>query len=225
MKRVEPQVYGDDAHTLLRLLGEELKRSLVAISQHSEFASSVGVRAREALKTLDAILLYHRLSTEQTELLLEPVHVGASMQTVAHGVEALLREAGCSAELHIQHGLQPVTADRKLLEASLYSLWHGFLQTVEKPSAIVCSARRVRGGVRVAIHSESSRIDTALFSRFHIESSQPFKALSGPATNVVAACGLLSLIEARVSRTAHRSGAGLGFTLAFSKQLELLQEY
>lgn len=228
VKRVNPPVLDRDMErNLLLLLGEELKRPLVSIRQLAEMAESelseqMSAHAKHALMTIDNILLYQRMSSGQTNLNLEPVHVGSAIHEAAKQVEPLMREAGCRTELIIQHSLQPVDADRNLLTSAIVSLWQGLITTANPSSDIICQAKKTPFGVRISIHSKSINIGNINFSTANKKSSQPIKGISGPATDIITAQGLFELLGTGISKSSYNNTVGLGATLQISRQLQMV---
>jgi hypothetical protein len=210
---------------LLLHLSEELKQSLVSIALLSEMGESpeaIASHARVALKTIDNVLLYHRVHSGQTSLVLEPVHVGSTIHAVAHTMEQIMRASGCRTELNIQHGLSPVDADRHLLESALYSLWQAVLQTVTTPSEIICNARKTPGGVRLSIHSRGAQLETISLNKKNLNSLQPLTAVSGSAMDFLAAEGLFALLGSNLNKSIRDEVIGLGVTLLPSRQLQMI---
>lgn len=226
MKRVNPQRFDIRSHDLLLLLGEELKQPLVAIKQLSEINSAtttdVQAYAQQALRTIDNILLYQKVHSGQTNLLLEPVHVGSAIQEVAHLMNSSMKMAGCSTELKIQHGLSPVDVDRKLLSSGLQSLWQAFLGTVNQPSHIVCQAKRTPQGIRISLHSNGAELDDLKLARPNTVSAQPITGFGGPATDLLTAKGIFELLGAELKKSSCVTQAGLGATFRVSKQLQMI---
>ncbi len=226
MRRVEEGDFSLDKnrHALL-LLGEELKMPLVSILQVAELTNAdatIGAHASKALKTIDNMLLYQRIHSGQTALRLEPVHIGSTIQEVAHGIEPLMRAAGCRTELHIQHGLSTVDADRRLLSAALYSLWQAFIDAVDSGGDIVCRANRTKQGIRVSLQSASVLLDNLRLSHMRTDSSQPITALAGASTDLYTAREMFVLLGGRLNKTTGATRTGLGVTLPVSRQLSLV---
>ncbi len=226
MKRVAPPVLDSSSRDLLLLLGEELKRPLVAISQLAELqdekATGVIVHASQALNTIDNILFFQRVSSGQTSLKLEPVHVGSAMHDVAQVMEPVMKASGCRTELVVQHGLSPVDVDKKLLTSALVSLWQGFMNTVTEPSEVICRARKTSNGIRLSLQSSGSGINEIKLSGGNRKSIQPIKGLAGPATDILTAQGMFNLLGAELRRSSSGSSVGFGVTLKVSRQLQMV---
>jgi hypothetical protein len=225
VKRVTPTIYDSSAKELLLLLGEEIKQPLVAIAQLAEIQSGNDIQAHaaKALKTIDNVLLYQRIHSGQTALQLQPVHIGSTIQEVAHSMEPIMKAAGCRTELIIQHGLSPVDADRRLLSSALQSLWQAFLGTIQTDHAeIICRAKKTPQGVRVSLHSKQASIDDLHFAKSNSASSQPLTGIAGPATDLLTANGMFELLGAELTKSSTPSLSGIGATLIISKQLQMI---
>lgn len=232
MKRVLPPAgingysLGGYSQELLLLLAEELKQPLVAISQLAELQDDGGLQslahASRALKTIDNITLYHRINSGQMSLRMEPVHVGSTIAEVAHSMESIMKSAGCHTELVIQHGLSPVTADRRLLISALQSLWQGFLSTMPEGSFVECRARKTPLGVRLSLHGKNALISEIKFSNTNLSSSQPIAGLAGSSADIITARGMFALLGAELSKSSTKQIAGIGATLRISHQLQMV---
>lgn len=226
MKRVAPPVLDNSSRDLLLLLGEELKRPLVAISQLAEMqeekATDVMVHANQALNTIDNILLFQRVSSGQTSLKLEPVHIGSAMHEAARIMQPVMMASGCNTELVVQHGLSPVDVDRRILTSALVSLWQGFMNTVVEPSDVICRARKTSKGIRLSLQSSGSSINEIKLSNSNVGSTQPIKGLAGPATDILTAQGMFNLLGADLGRSSSGRTVGLGVTLKVSRQLQMV---
>jgi len=214
---------------LLLLMGEELKISLIGIAQLSELKENhetIRLKAQQALRTIDNILLYQRLHSGQQQLQLEPVHIGSAVHDVAYTMKPMMDYFDCSLEVDIQHGLAPVDVDRKVLYAGMASLWQAFLGTMQldKPSVLQCRAYRGRDGVRITLLSKSVQTDKlSLFSKSgRWTSKQPLKDIAGPATDIIAAKGMFYLLGGELRKTTAVATHGLGVTFAASKQLQMV---
>lgn len=227
MKRVQPPASTEGySKELLLLLGEELKQPLVAIRQLAELQAEAGLdvsaHASRALKTIDNITYYHRLNSGQMSLNLEPIHVGSTISEVARSMEPIMRSAGCRTELVIQHGLSPVTADRRLLISALQSLWQGFLGTMPSGSYIECRARKTPSGVRLSLHGRNALMNEVKFSSTNLSSTQPITGLAGSSADIITARGMFALLGADLSKSSSKQIAGIGATLQISHQMQMV---
>jgi hypothetical protein len=205
---------------LLSLLGEELKQPLVAIAQLAELQSSqdISIQARRALRTIDNVLLYRRVTSGQIELELEPVHVGSAIQEVQQRMKPLIFQQGCKVELHISNSLQPVDVDRRLLTGVVESLWQAVVAIVPSQSILQCYAKKTKKGIRVSLGCASATFEDVHFKRANSESSQPLTAFAGPSTDFITAQQLCRLLGAEITK----STQGIGVTFTPSRQLQMV---
>ncbi len=226
MKRVLPSGVTDHGRDMLMLLGEELKQPLVSIAQLAELSDSDNHQllshARQALNTIDNMLLYQRLQSGQTQLQLEPVHVGNAMHDIAHKMEPIMKSAGCRTEVIVQHGLSTVHADKKVLMSALQSLWQVFIDRLDESSEVVCHAHRIRTGIRLSLYSNGVNIDNVHLARVNTLSVQPHNGLAGPATDLLTAQGMFELLGAQLTKSTRHHASGFGVTLPVSLQLQMV---
>lgn len=224
MKRVQPVGGQDRSKDLLLLLAEELKQPLVSILQLAEMhVANQGIEsfARQALSTIDAIVLYQRVASGQQSLRLEPVHVGTALRHVETSLGGLMKATGCTATVSLQHALEPVDADREVLIAALKSLWQGFLSVVSQDSTVFCHASRTSTGIHFSIRCKEAFIDTVRLTKVNYRSTQPLSAMAGSSADLLVAQSMFSLLGGSLKKISGRDSAGFGVTLPRSKQLEL----
>ena len=210
---------------LLLLLGEELKNPLINIAHLSELngkGAIIRAQAQRALNTIDNVLLYKRFASGQTELHPEPVHVGSAIAEVAAAVEPQMRMSSSHTELDIQHALQTADIDRRLLSGALLSLWQAFINSMQEPKNVVCSAQRISSGIRLSISSEGINLDDFTLSATNVSSSQPVTGIAGSATDLITAQNMFQLAGAQLAKTRLKNRAGLGVTLRPSSQMQLV---
>lgn len=225
MKRVHPTTFSDRSKELLLLLGEELKQPLVAISQLSEMQGSqqeTNAYARQALQTIDNMLLYQRFSSGQLALQLEPVHVGATMQEVAQKMAPLAKAMGCQISIEVAHGLHPVDVDRRLLRSALLSLWQAFLATIPADTEVICRAKKTTKGVYLSLQSSGADLTNIRLKQPNFDSTQPLQGVAGASADLLAAQAMFSLLGSDVSKKATKTTTGFGLTLVPSRQLQMV---
>jgi hypothetical protein len=215
-------------HKLVFMMGEELKKPLTIIkllADNNPDNSAIGLEARRALRTVDNLLLFQQLSTDQTSLLLEPVHVGSTLTQVANDLNPLSIEFGCETEVFIQSGITTVDVDSSLLKSGIESLWQAMLGMTEKPSPLSWHVYKTQSGIRIAVVNNSvdmSKISLKRSGSVAGTSRQPFAGIAGPATDLVTAKGLFNLLGADLAKVIKDGKHGLAVTLNASRQLELV---
>ncbi len=226
MKRVQPAAMSDRSKELLLLLGEELKQPLIAISQLAEIQGDnqgeVSAYARQALQTIDNMLLYQRFSSGQLAIQLEPVHVGATMQEVAQKMAPLAKAMGCHISIQVAHGLQPVDVDRRLLRSALISLWQAFLTNISTETEVVCRAKKTSKGVYLSLQSTDADLANIHLNRPNFDSTQPLQGVAGASADLLTAQAMFSLLRTDISKKCTKTTAGFGLTLLPSKQLQMV---
>ncbi len=224
MKRVQPVGGRDESKDLLLLLAEEMKQPLVSIMQLAEVhgvGAGIDIVARQALSTIDSIVLYQRVACGQQSLRLEPVHIGTALRNVEESLGGLLQATGCRTHVSMQHALEPVDADHELLLAAIKSLWQGFMSFVPHDSIIFFQARRTSRGICVSIKSKEALLDSVRLTRANFRSTQPVTAMAGTSADILVAQSIFSLLGADLKKVSAQENSGFSVTLPRSKQLEL----
>jgi hypothetical protein len=215
-------------HKLVFMMGEELKKQLTAIkilAENESGLNSIGLEARKALRTIDNLLIYQQFSSEQTNLVLEPIHIGSTLTDVAHDLRPLSIEFGCETEVFIQSGISTVDVDSSVLRSGIESLWQAVLGMTEHPSPLSWHVYRTSQGIRLAVVNNSIDLSKVKLNRSgsHAgKSRQPFAGIAGPATDLVTANGLFDLIGSKVTKVTKEGQHGLAVTLRPSAQLMLV---
>ncbi len=221
---IEPESRFDDSK-LVFMLGEELKKPLTAIKILAESSgdSSVQLEARKALRTVDNVLYYQQIASRQTQLKLTTVHAGSTLTNVSHSLVPLSLEKGCETEIQIQSGISPVHADPGILKSGIESLWQAVIGMTSKPSTVSWQVYRSPKGVRIVVVNSSLDLSKVNLSTVTVgKASQPFKGVSGPATDLVTAQSLFTAMGAKLSKVRKDGLEGLAITLPVSMQLELV---
>jgi hypothetical protein len=215
-------------HKLVFMMGEELKKPLTAIkllAENSAGLNAIGIEARKALRTVDNMLLYQQFSSEQVALVLEPVHVGSALSIVAQEMRALSIEFGCETEVFIQSGMATADVDGSVLRSGIESLWQAVLGMTERPSPLSWHVYRTAKGIRLVVVNNSldlSKVNLSRSSTHAGNSRQPFAGIAGPATDLVTAKGLFTLIGSQLTKVTKEGQQGLAVTLRPSAQLALI---
>ena len=125
--------------------------------------------------------------------------------------------------------MQPVMADRTVLQAAMTSLGQVFVlaqSESEEPSVVRLAAHRTRYGVVAGLYAKAPQLGTDSLRRARAlqgKARQPLQRLvSGPAAGVFVADSLLHALAARLHVARYRSLNGLATTLTPSQQLQLI---
>jgi len=214
---------------LLQALAEELKLPLLQIARQAELSEQKGIElsAIQALWFVDSYILSQQL-LQQPHLALEPVAVSAVLQDVAHALDGLAKQYGCSLELHLSGRYAPVMAHRQGLQTALLGLASTLLTAAQNEEAprLVLAAHRSRGGVVAGIFSQTEGLSQAVYRRgreLYGRARQPmqeFTASSG--AGVFVAESLFDSMETSLRVAKHQHLTGLAATLQQSRQLSLI---
>ena len=214
--------------SMVHMIGEELKKPLTTIKALAELKDSketISLEAKKALRTVDNILLYKTLLSDQTKLIKEPVHVGSTLTQVVNDLAPLSLERGCETEVFIQSNITTVDVDRKVLKSGIESMWQAVLGMTERPSTLTWYVQKTSKGIQITVMNNS--ID---LSRLHInadikkvgKSRQPIIGAAGAGTDLYAANGLFDLLGSNLKKTKRDGLEGLSVTLPKSPQLSLI---
>lgn len=225
-RSIEPELFYDESR-LLVMLGEELKKPLTAIKALAEQSehTSIQLEARKALRSVDNLLYFQQVSSRQTRLAFTTVHVGNTLAGVAHEMRPLSLEKGCETELAIQPGLAPVHADPHALRFGLESLWQAMIGMTSKPSPLNWHVYRSPKGIRIVLVNPSINTEHVRFSQAASaagKAKQPFKGIAGPATDLLTAQNIFTLLGTKLTKVTKDGQHGFSLTLPVSTQLALV---
>jgi hypothetical protein len=215
-------------HELVFMMGEELKKPLMNIkllAESQDAYSTIGLEAHRALRTIDNVLLFQQLSSDQLSLTLEPIHVGNTLTNVATQLQPLSMEFGCETEVFIQSGINTVDVDNRVLKSGLESLWQAMLGMTQRPSTLSWHVYKSPKGIRIALLNNSVDLSKVSFSKNHEtagSSRQPFAGVAGPATDLLTASGLFTILGTSLTKIKKEGQQGLAVTLKASTQLALV---
>jgi hypothetical protein len=221
----------ENEHDAVFMLGEELKKPLTAIKALAEFGHendqtrTIILESRKALRTIDNMMLYKRLDRDQTALDLVPVHIGSALTQVAHDLKPLALEHGCETEVFIQSGIESVSAHSGALRSSIECLWQAVISMTQQPSAMTWHISRSKAGVQMTLTNSSIDLSQVTLKKDNQTigiSSQPYKGISGSATDLVIAAKLLDILGGTLRKTKKHGVYGFTVTLPISEQLAFI---
>lgn len=227
MKRVKAgPIYHSLASDLVSLLGEELKYPLVHIDLLNELSCRdprIHAHVQDALRVIDTVLLYKRFASGQLQLQLEPVHVGSVITQATDTLKSHMEMIGYRSVVDIQHGLKPVSIDRRLFTAGFVSLLQSFVGSVENGEEIICSAYASNiDHVRLSLLCKNDSFTPFSLRQTNVQSTQPVSGRSGPAVDLLAAQGMFALAGVHITHSRHKKLRGVGITLPVSRQTRLV---
>jgi hypothetical protein len=221
-------------------LAEQLARPLLTVAHLSELAPADGSASVEhwqavnaitnsSLQLVESYALSLRMHGKVTPLTLEPVTISALLYDTAERLAPLAKQYGVEVELDAGPRVQPVLADRMVLQSAFESLGQVFLASqaeAEDRTPVRLSAHRSRHGVVAGLYGGSSLLGVDSLRRARSVqgmAAQPIHQLvSGPAAGVFVADSLLQALAARLHVARYHSMTGLAATLHPSQQLQLV---
>ncbi len=223
---------------------EQLSRPLLQIARMSELAQSgapadaaetaarwqmVQTIADGSLQLAESYALSLRLHGQATPLHVEPVAVSSLLYDTAQALTPLARHYAVELQLDTGPKMQPILADRVVLQSALTSLGQVFVMAqaeADEQAPVRLSAHRSRYGVVAGLYGNQPELGTDSLRRAqHLGgiARQPLqKLVSGPAAGVFVADSLLRALSARLHVARYHKLAGLAATLQSSQQLELI---
>lgn len=214
--------------TMAFLLGLELKTPLIALKLAAEQSGDVQsvVRAEQALRTIDSVMLCQRLQADQQQLQLEPVHIGSIMSDILDSLQSELETLGYENEIYVQHGITTVDADRNALRAGLECMLQTVIAAAQRPSPIKWHVFSTKDGVRISLTNNSVDLSTISMpsTDMAIASTQPVQGIAGSSTQLITAKSLFEALGGKMRKVRRQGGEqqGFGVTLQASAQLMLV---
>lgn len=222
-------------------LAEQLSHPFTQISRLAELAGDDGAAtaalrwqtvqavADSSLQLVESYALSLRVQGHVTPLAIEPVTVSSLLYDTAAALEPFAKQYGVKLELEPGPRVQPIMADRTVLQSAMASLGQVFVLAqaeADEPAAVRLAAHRSRYGVVAGLYGnmpglgvDSLRRARALQGR----ARQPLqKLVSGPATGVFVADSLLKALSAHLHVARYHNMTGLAATLTPSQQLQLV---
>jgi len=222
-------------------LTEQLTRPLLQIAQLAELGTAddletarihwdmVQLISGASLRLVESYALSLRVQGHVTPLQLEQITVSSLLYDAAQILEPFARQYGVKLELDPGPRMQPVLADRTVLQSAMVSLGQVFVQSQaehDEPAPVQFSAHRGRYGVVAGLYSSLPRLGTDSLHRarsFKGRVHEPLAQLvSGPAAGVFVAESLLQTLATRLHVARYRNLTGLAATLEPSAQLQLI---
>jgi hypothetical protein len=229
-----------DQERLFLGLAEQLSRPLLQIAQLAELASydelqavqerwqTAGAVAHASLQLVESYALSLRVHGKVTPLQLEPVTISSLLYDTAHHLQPFAKQYGVELQLEPGPRVQPIIADRAVLQSALTSLGQVFVVAqaeADESAPVRLSAHRNRHGMVAGMYGKST-LGTDSLRRAHAlhgQARQPLERLvSGPAAGVFVADSLLRTLAARLHVARYRGLTGLAATLQPSQQLQLI---
>ncbi|HSX05616.1 MAG TPA: hypothetical protein VLF69_04065 [Candidatus Saccharimonadales bacterium] len=195
-------------------------------AQHWELARTI---ASSSLQLVESYALSLRLHGSVTALNLEPITVSSLLYDTAQALQPYARQYAVGLELEAGARLQPVLADRSVLQSALTALGQVFVlaqSESDEPAPVRLSAYRSRYGVVAGLYGQTAGLGADALRRAQQltgKARQPLQRLvSGPAAGVFVADSLLHTLSAKLHVARYHNLTGLATTLQPSQQLQLV---
>lgn len=221
-------------------LAEQLTRPLLTISHLSELARTDEVTHAErwqlirtitdsSIRLVESYALSLRVHGNVTPLVFEPVSISSMLYETAERLSPFAKQYGVEVELDTGPRVQPVVADRAVLQSAFESLGQVFVVAQAELAdyePIRLSAHRSRHGVVAGLYSTADSLGADSLRRARAvqgRARQPLQQLvSGPAAGVFVAESLLQTLTARLHIAHYHNMTGLATTLQPTQQLQLV---
>jgi len=240
MQRGSDQTQRNSQELFLSLV-EQLSRPMLQINQLAELAENATATELEeqwqvvraitnaSLQLVENYALSLRLHGKLTKLELEPLAISSLLYDTAHVLTPFAKQYGVRLELDLSSRLQPILADRSVLQSAMTSLGQVFILASaegDEVGAVSLAAHRSRYGVVAGMYGKHQQLSTDSLRRAHAmqgKARQPLQRLvSGPATGVFVAESLLQTLSAHLHVARFHNLTGLAATLPASSQLQLV---
>jgi hypothetical protein len=241
MRQVGKGAQLKDQERLFLSLAEQLTRPFLTVSRLSELAAAsdsgttlehwqtVRAIADSSLRLVESYALSLRVQGKITPLQLEAVTVSSLLYDTAERLVPFARQYGVGVELDTGPRVQPVIADRVVLQSAFESLGQVFVLAqaeAEERTPVHLMAHRSRHGAVAGLYSGSAQLGVDSLRRARLvqgAARQPLPQLvDGPAAGVFVADSLLQSLEARLHVARYHKLSGLAATLQPSAQLQLM---
>ncbi len=231
---------------LLHAVAQQIKNPMVHVARLAELAHesehledvrrairSIETSAEAALRLVDSFLYSTDLQNGQTKLNVEPIAISVVLEEVAHRLNPVALQHGCSLQVNISGSSMPVVSDKRGLTEALTSLglvcMEGQPQEEGRASVLVLAAHRntrheniVAGifGLQPSLTQSTLTRARLLYGRAH----QPLPGMGASSGGglFVADSILASIHHTSLRIAKHRNLTGLAACLPPSRQLALV---
>ncbi len=187
-------------------LDAEYRENTFAVSQ-----------AKLALDVVESVTLLHRLDSRQTQLELEPVHLGDIIVRVLASLREYFGEMQIDYELDFQKGVPLVNSDRHVIEHALKMLLYG-VQSLNASGAVISIKAHKDKDNNVKCIVGARALDTqkiTLHTSLHTQSTSVSSAVDTSRQ-------LLREVGATLRKTQTKQHKGFAVSIPASEQLMLV---
>ncbi len=217
------------SHTLLQVNRlSEIARTEAPEHQTTRWQTIQDVTAA-SLALLEGYAMTLRLQQGMESPVVAPVATAVLLRDTAHLLAPYAKQYGVQIELDVSSKLGPILSDRLVLQSALVSLGQVFIMAhaeTEQPKPIRLAAHKTRYGIVVGLYGYGIEMSSAALRRARTlrgKAFQPYSQLvSGPASGVFVADGLLHSVAAQLHAARYHNVAGLAVTIPACNQLQLI---
>lgn len=241
MQKIGQQQDDDSQVRLFVSLADGLSHALLQLSRLSETAVQEKATAQLAhwetvrditqasLQLLEGYALTLRLQQGLEHPVVAPVAISALLADTAVLLGPYAKQFGVQIELDASSRLEPILSDKLVLQAALVSLGQVFIlahSETEQPKPIRLAAHKTRYGIVVGLYGQGIEMSSAALRRarnLRGKAHQPYSQfVSGPASGVFVADGLLQSVSSHLHAARYHNVAGLAATIPVCQQLQLV---
>ncbi len=218
-------------NTLLQLAMLSEQAQALPAADRPEQWRAVNDVARSSLQLLEGYTLAMRLQGGTATPELEPLALSSLLYDTMQQLGPYAKQLAVPLELELPGKLQPVMCDKAILQSALLSLGQVFIaahsQADDAPGQpLRLSAHRGRYGIVTGWYSNGLQLTASALLRARKLggwAQQPYGELvSGPASGVFIAEGLLSAVAGTLHVARYHNATGLATTLPACRQLQLV---
>ena len=228
------------SQNLLLSLAEQLKLPLLQIARQAELdsmnhtddsISQIQITADSALKLIDSYALGIQLATNKAGTFeVETVSVPSVLYDAASELLPFAKMYDIKLDLNISGRYEPVTANRRGLQAALVSLGYALIEALPAIETsqlrLQFSAHKCRYGIVAGLYCDAQQLTTETLRRGRQlcgQARQPLVNLaSGSAAGVFVADALLQGMDTQLTISKHHKLYGIGAVLKPNPQLQLV---
>jgi hypothetical protein len=219
-------------------LADQLKLPFLQILKETELEelglkaslNNIKTSAEFALKLLDSYLLSARLSSQDIELIEEPLSINSILYDCGHVLDQLAKQYGVLIEMNSNSKNFPILGNKTGLESALISLGSSLIESVGTIQGsdlkIYLVSHRTRYGVVAGIYAKNLPASIAslkLAQKIKGLSQQPFPSLIPSAgSGVLIANNIFKLMNLKLYPSRYSKLNGLSTILKISQQLQLI---
>ncbi|QQS19343.1 hypothetical protein IPL85_03575 [Candidatus Saccharibacteria bacterium] len=217
------------SHTFLQLTRLSEEARFIPGSQDEQWAA-VRDLTGASLQLLESYVHLMRLHGGTAQPLLEPVAVTSLLYDTLHMLEPYAKQYQVDLAIDIPPSLEPVVSDRAILQSALLSLGQVFIgaqsESEHEQRVLSLGAHKGRYGIVAGWYGQGYELSARALTRarrLHGRVQQPLHELvSGSASGVFIADGLLASISSQLHVARYHNTAGLAATLPACHQLQLV---